>query len=460
MDGPLALLFFVTLVLFGLLIYQVSQGSETSEEIQARFLFAVASNLTYGAVRYRGSLLTLKAASSTTRKRALLYGLNYRNTRNELRGCITDVQNLQTYLQARQFTCEVYTDDTSRRPTYDVILNTFRSFVLSLQEGDIGFIWYSGHGTMVRTRNAWVPLDFASRGFVYEETLRTMLRSVNKNVRLFIGSDSCYSGTFFNLKYDVEPSGSISTLIQKNALLQTRHFEDGHIAETIGVTRDETLSEHVFEPWDRSILLDAAMTIENGCSLYVCPNQAGHCSKLLTPGYYSKDVFNIYGLSDTIRSVKIPEGLSITFYQDEFFREPMVTLQNEMDMPPITNFRSITVQEGTTRSNTVLQKQVVQNYWLYDVKKSLNSMNAFIVFVSSCKDTQVAYDASIEGSIQGATTWSFLRSLSSNTNKTMSLGLLQDTMRLGLRRRGFSQVPQLSFGSPINPFTNVTEFGL
>ena len=60
-------------------------------------------------------------------KKALLIGINYRNTDNELTGCINDVNELKNILVKKCGYQDiiVVSDDAKIKPTKDNILNSF-----------------------------------------------------------------------------------------------------------------------------------------------------------------------------------------------------------------------------------------------------------------------------------------------------------------------------------------------
>jgi len=233
------------------------------------------------------------------------------------------------------------------------MLSLMSEFFRSLRAGDTAFVWYSGHGTTVGTNEALVPLDYPTQGFILNNTIHAMLADISSGARVFVGSDSCYSGSLLVLKYDVEPNGTISSA---NARSKTQKKEIVDVPHTRTVER-------------------------------------------LVP-------------------TADPAPMS------------------EEDVRAVVS--------------------MVQNYQLYDVK--VPAVNSTVVYISGCRDNQTSADAYINGQAQGAMTWSFLSAIKSSP-ATFTLGLLQDLMRAKLQGL-YTQVPQLSFGSPISPFTNMRMFGL
>lgn len=71
-----------------------------------------------------------------------------------------------------------------------------------------------------------------------------------------------------------------------------------------------------------------------------------------------------------------------------------------------------------------------------------------VICISGCQDDQTSADAYINRTFQGALTWAFLTQLSATPRPTWKALLLG--MRTLLKNRGFTQVPQLSTGQPMD----------
>jgi hypothetical protein len=199
-------------------------------------------------------------------RKALLFGLNYKDSPYELLGSIEDVRNLGDVLRSSGFAVEVCTDESAARPTRNVIQAKLAAFLLELQPGDMGVIWYSGHGLLLADgENAWAPLDFQRSGFVDEGWVRAHLAALPEGVRLFIGSDACHSGTTFDLKYDVEPqlaSRSISKAYR--SVLQTKGAGTRKALDHRDVDVDATRTFEVLDAWSNRDELAATVVVLSG----------------------------------------------------------------------------------------------------------------------------------------------------------------------------------------------------
>jgi hypothetical protein len=145
------------------------------------------------------------------RKNAVLVGINYENTKNQLYGCINDVNNLKTFLQREKqwsyFTS--LTDKSFLKPTRKNILTEFSRLLQTSIPGDVLFFSYSGHGTFTKDLNndeldgqdeVIVPIDL--KMIIDDELNKIIIDNLKTGVSLFCLFDCCFSGTVLDLKYN------------------------------------------------------------------------------------------------------------------------------------------------------------------------------------------------------------------------------------------------------------------
>jgi hypothetical protein len=155
-------------------------------------------------------------------KKALLIGINYRNTDNELGGCINDVNELKNILVKKcgYEDITMVSDDEKIKPTKNNILESLKNIIN--ESGTCREIWihYSGHGTYVKDINkdeadgydeVLVPLDFDKNGFIIDDDLNLIISKTKCNT--YITFDCCHSGSALDLFYNLS--------IQKNKLIQS-----------------------------------------------------------------------------------------------------------------------------------------------------------------------------------------------------------------------------------------------
>jgi metacaspase-1 len=170
----------------------------------------------------------------STIKKALLIGINYKNTANELRGCINDVIAIKTVLSSsygyEEKNILLLTDETHIKPTAANILEGFKWLISLNPAADFGskytpiaesekaslFLHYSGHGAQVRDTNGdeadgkdetLCPLDFNTAGFITDDVVRAELAvKVPKGSKLTAIVDACHSESSFDLTWTVKTS--------------------------------------------------------------------------------------------------------------------------------------------------------------------------------------------------------------------------------------------------------------
>ena len=195
------------------------------------------------------------------RRTALLIGINYRNTADELNGCYNDVVNVATYLRTvlgyAPGAITMLTDGNrgsvfpaSVAPTRQNIIAGLSALVAGMAPGDEAFFHYSGHGTLVRDRNGdevsgmdscICPLDYnvssaAGGGVITDDEIRALLvNRVPRGARLYVILDCCHNGTGCDIRYKYE---DYSLLLAQRPVpvwrTQQKAFTDEKYTDTAG----------------------------------------------------------------------------------------------------------------------------------------------------------------------------------------------------------------------------------
>jgi hypothetical protein len=163
-------------------------------------------------------------------KKALLIGINYTGTDNELNGCINDINCIQERISKNGFNdITILTDNTINKPNKNNILNSFRNLLDNSQPGDLLFLSYSGHGSYDKDKNGdettgfdqlIVPLDL---NLIYDDELKSIIQSKLKpNVTLFAMFDSCFSGSVLDLRYQYMDSLNYDNFSENSKQLETK----------------------------------------------------------------------------------------------------------------------------------------------------------------------------------------------------------------------------------------------
>lgn len=188
---------------------------------------------------------------SGNNKNALLIGINYIGTQNELYGCINDANSINNLLIARGFKdIKLLTDNTSQKPTRDIIINQFINLLSSANNGDTIFLFYSGHGSYMhdtnnneKTKNDQliVPLDL---NIIVDDELKSIINNhLKSNVTLIALFDSCFSESVLDLKYQY-----LDTLNNNNDSINFNESETkGNVIMISGCADNQTSDDAVID---------------------------------------------------------------------------------------------------------------------------------------------------------------------------------------------------------------------
>ncbi|WVQ71366.1 hypothetical protein IAR50_000895 [Cryptococcus sp. DSM 104548] len=161
------------------------------------------------------------------RRKALLIGINYIGTTNELSGCINDAHNMQKFITERYgYKLEdivMLTDDTNDPrtiPTRENIIKGMKWLVNGAERDDALFLHYSGHGTQAEDVDgdeqdgddeAICPLDYETEGLLIDDESdhEICVQPLPAGCRLTAIFDSCHSATVMDLPYVYDTEGNI-----------------------------------------------------------------------------------------------------------------------------------------------------------------------------------------------------------------------------------------------------------
>ena len=142
-------------------------------------------------------------------KKALLIGINYTGTENQLDGCINDVDSIVERISKNGFnTINKLTDVTLKKPSRENILNECKNLLVNSQSGDLLLLFYSGHGSYILDKNrdevdGYDEMIVSSdlQGITDDELKSLIQTYLKKDVTLVAIFDSCFSGSVLDLKY-------------------------------------------------------------------------------------------------------------------------------------------------------------------------------------------------------------------------------------------------------------------
>lgn len=170
--------------------------------------------------------MSFQYSNCTGRKKALLIGINYIGTQNQLRGCINDVKAMSKFLnQQYGYSYDdmvILTDDQqeyARIPTKDNILRAMQWLVAGARPNDSYFFHMSGHGGLVPDQDGdeedgfdscIYPLDFERSGPIIDDLMHEiMVKPLPPGCRLTALYDCCHSGTALDLPFVYSTKGVV-----------------------------------------------------------------------------------------------------------------------------------------------------------------------------------------------------------------------------------------------------------
>ena len=176
-------------------------------------------------------------------KRALLIGINYRNSNAQLNGCINDIKNIREILinncNYNIDNIKVLTEDESTLPTRSNIEMYMNWLITDCKPVDTLVLYYSGHGAYINDTTkdetdgkdeVIIPLDYESRGVITDDWIfNNVISRIPDGVNMWGFMDCCHSGTLLDLKYNYKSlcqytKGKISSGMQYNSKDWTSRF--------------------------------------------------------------------------------------------------------------------------------------------------------------------------------------------------------------------------------------------
>ncbi|TXG53950.1 hypothetical protein EZV62_019206 [Acer yangbiense] len=208
-------------------------------------------------------LMSKPLQSKTPKKRALLCGVSYKNSKHELKGTINDVNNMKDLLinnfgfsedNLLILTEEKY--DPKVIPTKNNIEKGLQWLVEGCSDGDSLVFYFAGHGASVDEALAGdekdgkdetiCPLDFLKEGKILDNYINsTIVGPLKKGVTLHAIVDACHSGTILDLSnvYNLETKN----WEDNNPKSGVRKGTDGGLAISISACEDHQEATDNFE---------------------------------------------------------------------------------------------------------------------------------------------------------------------------------------------------------------------
>jgi hypothetical protein len=211
-------------------------------------VYALKSNLAKSILSIKNYVP--KVIPINKKKKALLIGINYTGTSNELYGCINDTTSIKERISTHGFDdINIITDFTTKKATRDNILEEFKNLLINSQSGDLLFFAYSGHGSYAIDRNGdefdgrdelIVSCDLQG---IFDDELKSIIQIYLKSdVTLFALMDCCFSGSILDLKYQYIDSLNYDKFTENSKQIETI----GNVFMISGCTDEQTSADAIF----------------------------------------------------------------------------------------------------------------------------------------------------------------------------------------------------------------------
>jgi hypothetical protein len=239
-----------------------TQYYQTVESLKKLYETAKNSNNQLNLIE--GAIHNADKGKKPILKKALLIGINYRNTSYELYGCINDAYSMEKLLKTKYgyTSTTIITDDTVTKPTSRNIISLFTNFLRTSVSGQTLFVMFSGHGSYIRDTNndekskndqLLIGCDLAG---VLDDTIKTIINKyLPMGVTLIFMADSCFSGSVLDLRYQYMDTLNNKSIDVNNKQTQTR----GNVILISGCQDNQTSSDTVVNDTPNGALSIAVM---------------------------------------------------------------------------------------------------------------------------------------------------------------------------------------------------------
>ncbi len=186
-------------------------------------------------------------------RKALIIGINYNGSEQQLRGCLNDVKNIKNILINKYKFNDSEIIEISEEKLYPLKKNIQKSieWLVNLPENEENtlFFYYSGHGSyIIDTTNdekdgkdeLIIPIDYKISGYISDDWLyNNMIEKIKKNTSLIGFIDCCHSGTLFDLEYTMRPISQCKKNIIRGMPFKCDEWKFSFLFDTITNKKNE-----------------------------------------------------------------------------------------------------------------------------------------------------------------------------------------------------------------------------
>ena len=179
-------------------------------------------------------------------KAALLVGINEYEDGSDLRGCCNDVDRMYGVLRDiygyQQNEIIMLKDKMASR---DAILEQLYKLVGKLEDDDVGFFHFSGHGSQVADQDGdeadhldelICPHDFnwSKKLYITDDDLANIFAGISNGAWIEVILDSCFSGTATRSRWPIMSKGKNRTIVSHHAGLKVPVRRMARAVEHVG----------------------------------------------------------------------------------------------------------------------------------------------------------------------------------------------------------------------------------
>lgn len=149
-------------------------------------------------------------------QRALCVGINdYPGSDMDLSGCVNDAADWRALLEARGYRVDSLLNGDATR---NRMLDALRTLVSSATGGDVLVFTFSGHGSWLPDDDQdepdardemMCPHDVMQEQYVLDDDLHAIFKTKKNDVRMYVISDSCHSGSVVRYAPSLRPDATL-----------------------------------------------------------------------------------------------------------------------------------------------------------------------------------------------------------------------------------------------------------
>lgn len=412
----------------------------------------------------------LSAGPPGGRKKALLVGINYRNTGSELRGCINDTINMQEML-VKQYGFKLEDirminedQEKSSWPFKKVIFEGMEWLYQDARSGDTLVFHYSGHGSQYSADEKAMPADcicpldlIIDRKWPDSVILDTEIHEklydpLPPGCKAICVFDCCHSATVANLCETMVVKEGPITASKKEKLIKELTRQKDNVAAEVRFYREvnsgqldikkksreemiQLLEKHAFPkrgpygPYSDVSTLNYNYLLSTSISAFFEDSVKAAEARLAAK---EKAIARV-------QSMQPGEGAEIYIGNLE---QDQQTAYGKREAAKDIRLRFIP-QPGMDSGDSETAKPKLLGAGYRDVLGQAKYKDHQLWVFSGCQDEETSEDAHVDGTFQGAFTWALIKALKSDGFREAYSKLLIQ-IKTYLEGGGFKQVPALS----------------